>query len=235
MTQVLLVDDASALAELFAEAITSRLGYDVTVAVSLRDVEDIVAGLVHLDLALIDLSFPQEPGSGIDALDTVHRLHPEACLVIITQGDDWVAEMLRDAWELLPVATVISKSAPLAYQLDAIALVVNTGAAPVDPAIQPMLPAIRSPFRTPSRFRYLVQHAGHVKLWSALIAAPVPSYREIADRSGLKLNTVKNYRTQLLLELAIHGLDDPSLREMQEFAQRCRVFLNPYLSGQETS
>lgn len=235
MTQVLLVDDASALAELFAEAITTRLGYDVAVAVSLRDVEDTVTGLVDLDLALIDLSFPQEPGSGIDALDTVHRLRPDALLAIITQGDDWVAETLRDAWELLPVATVISKSAPLAYQLDAIALVVNTGAAPVDPAIQPMLPATRSPLRTPSRFQRLVQHAGHVKLWSALIAAPDPSYREIADRSGLKLNTVKNYRAQLLPELSVHGLDDPSLREMQEFARRCRVFFNPYLNGQGIS
>jgi DNA-binding NarL/FixJ family response regulator len=235
VTQVLLVDDASALAELFAEAITTRLGYDVAVAVSLRDVEDTVTGLVDLDLALIDLSFPQEPGSGIDALDTVHRLRPDALLAIITQGDDWVAETLRDAWELLPVATVISKSAPLAYQLDAIALVVNTGAAPVDPAIQPMLPATRSPLRTPSRFQRLVQHAGHVKLWSALIAAPDPSYREIADRSGLKLNTVKNYRAQLLPELSVHGLDDPSLREMQEFARRCRVFFNPYLNGQGIS
>ena len=235
MTQVLLVDDASALAELFAEAITMRLGYDVAVAVSLRDVEDTVTELVDLDLALIDLSFPQEPGSGIDALDTVHRLRPDALLAIITQGDDWVAETLRDAWELLPVATVISKSAPLAYQLDAIALVVNTGAAPVDPAIQPMLPATRSPLRTRSRFQYLVQHAGHVKLWSALLAAPDPSYREVADRSGLKLNTVKNYRAQLLAELSVHGLDDPSLREMQEFARRCRVFFNPYLNGEGIS
>jgi DNA-binding NarL/FixJ family response regulator len=235
VTQVLLVDDASALAELFAEAITTRLGYDVAVAVSLRDVKDTVTGLVDLDLALIDLSFPQEPGSGIDALDTVHHLRPDALLAIITQGDDWVAETLRDAWELLPVATVISKSAPLAYQLDAIALVVNTGAAPVDPAIQPMLPATRSPLRTPSRFQRLVQHAGHAKLWSALIAAPDPSYREIADRSGLKLNTVKNYRAQLLPELSVHGLDDPSLREMQEFARRCRVFFNPYLNGQGIS
>jgi hypothetical protein len=47
----------------------------------------------------------------------------------------------------------------------------------------------------------------------------------------LKLNTVKNYRSQLLPELRVHRLDDPSLREMQEFAWRCRSFLRPYVEA----
>ncbi len=230
MAQLLLVDDASALAELFAQAITQRLGHAVAVAVSLRDVEERLAELMQLDLAIVDLSFPQERGSGLDALAEIHAARPDAKLAIITQGDEWVAQLLRDAWELLPITTVISKSAPLNYQLEAIASVVDTGEAPVDPAIQPLLPAHRSQFRTRERFSALVQHAGHAKLWNALLASESsPTYKQIADYSGLKLNTVKNYRAQLLPELALHGLADPTLRQMGEFARRCRAFLEPVL------
>jgi DNA-binding NarL/FixJ family response regulator len=234
MTNLLLVDDASALAELFADAINLRLGYDVTVAVSLEGVEGALTSLDELTLAIVDLSFPQENGTGIDALAEVHSARPSALLAIITQGDDWVAQILRDAWELLPIATVISKSAPLSFQLNAIDQVVRTGVSPIDPAIQPLLPAKRSPYRTAERFGALVQHAGHVKLWTALMATPDPTYKQISDLSGLKLNTVKNYRAQLLPELSVHGLTDPSLRQMQEFARRCRSFLTPFLDRPST-
>jgi DNA-binding NarL/FixJ family response regulator len=230
MAHLLLVDDASALAELFAEAIEQRLGHQVGVAVSLAGVEEALAGIETLDLAIIDLSFPQENGTGIDALAEVHRCRPDAKLAIITQGDDWVAQTLRDAWELLPITTVISKSAPLAFQLAAIEQVITTGSAPVDPAIRPLLPSTKSGYRTIARFGALVQHAGHAKLWSALLAAPDPTYKQIADLSGLKLNTVKNYRAQLLPELTVHGLNDPTLRQMQEFARRCQSFLLPFLN-----
>jgi hypothetical protein len=130
---------------------------------------------------------------------------------------------------LLPIATVISKSAPLAYQMSAIEQVVSRGTAPVDPAIQPLLPAQRSPLRTEAAFGALVQHAGHIKLWRALLATDEPTYKGLADAAGLKLNTVKNYRAQVLPELEVHGLRDPSLREMGEFAKRCRSFLVPFL------
>lgn len=231
MPHLLLVDDASALAELFAEAIRARLGYHVTVAVALADVGNALAQVDDLDLALVDLSFPQERGSGLDALVEVHRSRPTARLAIITQGDEWVASILRDAWELLPIATVISKSAPLAYQMAAIEQVVQHGSAPVDPAIQPLLPARRSPLRTPASFATLVQHAGHAKLWRALLATDEPTYKGLADAAGLKLNTVKNYRAQVVPDLEVHGLHDPSLREMGEFAKRCRAFLAPYLDS----
>lgn len=229
MAHLILVDDASALAELFAQAITQHLGHDVTVAVSLAGVGEALARTPDLDLAIVDLSFPQERGSGLDALVEIHRARPKARLAVITQGDDWVAQVLRDAWELLPIATVISKSAPLQYQLGAIEQTIVTGAAPVDPAIQPLLPAQRTGFRTAERFSALVQHAGHAKLWTALMLADDPTYKQISDLSGLKLNTVKNYRAQLLPELAVQGLHEPTLRQMREFAIRCRSFLQPFL------
>ncbi len=234
MPHVLLVDDAAALTELFADAIRSRLGYEVSVCVALADVDEHLQAIPDLTLALVDLSFPQEDGSGLDALVEIHRERPGALLALITQGDEWVARILRDAWELMPIATVISKSAPLQYQLDAIRQTITTGSAPVDPAIQPLLPARKSPYRTPASFSALVQHAGHAKLWRALLAIDDPTYKELADESGLKLNTVKNYRAQLVFELGTHGLSDPSLKEMGEFARRCRSFLLPYIQERST-
>lgn len=227
MATILLVDDAAALAELFGRAIELELGHTVHTVVSLADVADILTRLDQIDLALVDLSFPQEGGTGIDALARIHDHDKATQLAIITQGDEWVAEILRDAWELLPITTVISKSAPLSYQLDAISRVLADGVAPPDPAIQPLLPSLRDSRRSVERFGRLVQHAGHAKMWNSLVAVDDATYKALADQSGLKLNTLKNYRAQLIDELAVHGLNDPSLRDMQRFARRCWPFLQP--------
>ena len=229
MSTILLIDDAAALTELFARAVEHELGHTVHTVVSLADVATALDTWGAPDLALVDLSFPQEHGSGIDALHRIHTTAPESKLAIITQGDEWVSQVLRDAWELLPITTVISKTAPLAYQLGAIQSVLTTGTAPPDPAIQPLLPKVRNSRRSPERFAALVQHAGHAKLWRALLDEPDVSYKALADRSGLKLNTLKNYRAQLVGELETHGLTDPPLREMRAFALRCEPFLRPFV------
>ncbi|MEO5724887.1 MAG: hypothetical protein ABIQ39_09660, partial [Ilumatobacteraceae bacterium] len=64
------------------------------------------------------------------------------------------------------------------------------------------------------------------------VAIDNATYKALSDHSGLKLNTLKNYRQQLVFELGHHhGLRDPSLREMQSFAQRCNPFLKPYVDA----
>jgi CheY-like chemotaxis protein len=231
MATILLVDDAAALADLFGKAIENELGHRVHVVVALADVEDALGGIGPVDLALVDLSFNQERGTGLDAMAVIHRLQPDARLAIYTQGDVWVAEVLRDAWALLPITTVISKSAPLAYQLGMIREVLATGHAAPDPAIQPLLPSGPSGQRSLESFQRLVQHAGHAKLWASLLAVDDATYKALADHSGLALNTLKNYRAHLVPELGNHGLVDPSLREMREFAVRNRPFLGPYISA----
>lgn len=232
MARLLLVDDAIALTDLFATATAVTLGHQVVTANRTDAVAAVLLANKPFDLALVDLSFPNQNSSGIDVLVTIHRQSPSTTLAIITQGDEWVADTLRDAWELLPIKTVISKSAPLDYQLDAIQRVLTTGSAPIDPAIQPLIPSNRNPWRTPETFASLVHHAGHAKLWIALIEADEPvTYRSISVATGLKLNTIKNYRAQLLPELALHGLDDAGLSEMRRFAIRCRPFLQPYLDA----
>jgi len=230
MTRLLLVDDAEALTNLFGRAVEESLGCEVVVVSALDELKGVLDSGHPFELALVDLSFPGQQGSGIDGLVEIQRCCPTTKLAIITQGDEWVADILRDAWELLPITTVISKSAPLDYQLSAIRKVIRDGSAPIDPAIQPLIPSNRNPWRTAETFASLVQHAGHAKLWNALIQAESdPSYRSIAAAAGLKLNTIKNYRAQLLGELGLHGMTDPSLVEMRSFALRCRSFLQPYI------
>jgi DNA-binding NarL/FixJ family response regulator len=232
MATLLLVDDTQALTELFATAIRDQLGHEVITAFRLGDVASALEANPGIELAMVDLSFPKETGSGLDALTEIHRTLPAASLAIVTQGDEWVADLLRDAWDLLPIATVISKTAPLQIQLDTVEQLLRDGSAPVDPVIRPLLPGQRNPMRSIERFDRLVPHAGHAKLWEALLTvSPSATYKEVADATGLKLNTIRNYRAALLGELALHGLDDPGLTEMRDFAVRCRAFLTPHIDA----
>lgn len=231
MTRILLVDDAAAMAELFANEVAKAFDAVVDVCIAVADVETMLER-PRYDLAIVDLSFPQEHATGIDALVEVHASDPTTRLAIMTQGDAWVGDILRDAWDLLPIATVISKAAPLEYQLGMIGGVLAGRTVEPDPAVQTLLPSRRNPDRTAERFARLIQHHGHAKVWNVLMDRRLDAtYKNVSATTGLKLNTVKNYRSQLLAELRIHRLDDPSLREMQEFAWRCRSFLRPYVEA----
>lgn len=234
MAELLIVDDIAPLAELFAEAVRSALGHSVHTIDRLDAVDTTLANLPHIDLALIDLSFAGQAGTGIDALVSVHRYSATTRLAVITQGDTYVADTLRDAWELLPIATVIAKSTPLAMQMNSITMVLRDGSAPLDPAVRLLLPERRNTNRTPESFARLVQHAGHAKFWSALREVENPTYKALSDCSGLKLNTLKNYRAQIVLDLAVHGLHDPSLADLRGFAVRCWPFLRPHIQQRAT-
>lgn len=231
MTTLLLLDDATPINELLARELTEQLGYEVT---AMRSIEELFASkTLGFDVALVDLSFPGSAHTGLDALLFLHEHSATTRLVVLTQGDDWVADMLRDAWEALPLAGAMSKSAPLSTLVPAIRHLADRDGQPlVDPVLAPLLPSVRSPWRSLAGYARLVQHAGHAKLWRALIQSPTePSYRDLADTTGLSVNTVRNYREQLLGELALHGLENPSMRDMQGFARRCRPFLDPQIEA----
>lgn len=254
-SHILLADDAASMIELFAQAVTSELGHEVTVVNSVAQVlqlwdaprrtlsvsrpspatalsQNSAEVLEHrFDLAIVDLAFPAENTTGLSALYEIHERSPGTRLGILTQGDSWTQAILRDAWELMPIKLVLSKSAGLQYQLAQIQAVLNHTHVDVDPTLRMLLPAQRNPWRTPQNFGRLVLHHGHVKLWRALLEiSEFPTYIGVAEHAGLSVNTVKNYRAQLLGELALHGMKSPGLREMSEFAQRCHAFLLPFLS-----
>ena len=241
MARILLVDDAAALISLFAQAITAELGHEVTTVSSIAEVRELSELTARVssrrtrspqpfDLAIVDLAFPAERDTGLSALYEIHHRSPGTTLGILTQGDGWTEAILRDAWDLLPIKVVMSKASALGYQISQIDTVLRLGVAAVDPLLAMLLPTERNPWRTQQNFARLVMHRGHAKLWSALLALEeTPTYDEVAHHSGLSVNTIKNYRTQLLGELKLHGLQALGLREMSEFARRCRPFLTPYL------
>jgi CheY-like chemotaxis protein len=231
-TRALVVDDAAGVADLFGAVLAERLGWDVVIMHHAGDVTDAVAADGHFDIAIVDLSFPGERRNGLDVLLTLHHQSPSTRLVVLTQGDDWVADLLRDTWEALPLACALSKTSTLEVQIERLDEVARHGHAPSDPVLRPWLPSTRSPWRTADHYGRLVTHVGHAKLWRALIDDDGEvSYRRLSGATGLKLNTIKNYRSQLLGELALHGLDDPSMREMRAFARRCRPLLEPHIAA----
>jgi DNA-binding NarL/FixJ family response regulator len=230
MTRVLIVDDNATSLELIAQAITLRLGHEVVLVTEVDSVTPELCAPPGFDLALVDLSFRGTRQSGLDVLLRLAEVSSSTRLVLFTQGDDAVAALMRDAWEALPLASAVSKSLPLDLLMDTIRRVLDEGTAPPDPVLQPLLPAVRSPWRSAEGYRRLVPHAGHAKLWRALIDSGAdPSYEELHRLSGLKVNTLRNYREQLVPELALHGMANPTMREMQAFAWRCGPLLAPHL------
>lgn len=230
MKSILLLDDSAMVNDLFADVLRSKLGVEVVPLAAIADLDSTLDRHGPFDVALIDLSFPEERKNGLDAMLAVHLTHATTTLAVITQGDAYVGDLLRDVWELFPVASVISKSAPVDFQISQVQELVATGTAPIDPSIQPMLPSVRPAWRSLDGFSRLVMHVGYAKFWEALFdTSENVTYRDVVDATGLRLNTVKNYRSQLLPELVVHGLNDPSLREMRDFAMRCRPILERYI------
>lgn len=230
MTKLLIVDDNATSLELMADAVSARLGVEVVLVTAVADVTDELCAPPGFDLALVDLSFRGTRESGLDVLVRLSEASPSTRLILFTQGDDSVAELMRAAWEALPLASAVSKSLPLDLLIETIRRVMDDGWASPDPVLQPLLPATRSPWRSADGYRRLVPHAGHAKLWLALIEAGAePSYEELHRLSGLKINTLRNYREQLVPELALHGMSNPTMRDMQAFARRCAPLLAPHI------
>lgn len=232
MTRLLLVDDTTVITDLLAARLEADLGATVDVFGAVEDYLGAPGPADGWDLAIIDLSFSQSTLNGADVLLDLHQHHPRTRLVLHTQGDEYVRDLMRDVWEALPLDAVLGKSMPTADFMRSIKLVLRDGTAPIDPVVRPLLPDQRSPWRCLDAYGRLVQHAGHAKLWRVLIGADAePSYRDLAMATGLSVNTVRNYRDQLLGELRLHGLDNPTMRGMQLFAKRCRPFLQPAINA----
>ena len=232
MTSVLLIDDSTHSSELFAAAMRDELGFDVRALRAPRELDDQFVASNTVDMAVVDLWFPGEQLTGADALLRLHFDQPRTKLVVLTDIDDWSIDLLRDTWQVLPLACALSKRTPVGTQLAALAQVAAVGYAPVDDVLSPLLPQQKSPWRTLDGFSRLVQHRGHAKMWQALLACgPAAEYQDLAAHSGLRLNALRNYRAQLLPELSLHGLHNPPMRDLYHFVVRCRPFLAPFVEA----
>jgi hypothetical protein len=230
MKRLLIVDDSLLATDLLAEDLRHHLRWEVVTVERPDDLPSVLDLEAPFDLAVIDLSFRDTELNGLDALLAVHRRLPACRLVVYSQVDPPFVRMLRDAWEAFDLATVLSKSMPIAGVRRALVEAETHGSAPVDPVLRPTLPAKRSPWRSLDGFGRLVTHAGHAKLWQALIDLDdEPTYEQLARRTGLKLKSVRNYRSELLHDLALYDMERPKMRQMQQFAKCCRPLLEPHI------
>jgi len=229
-TRLLIVDDSQLALELLPDAIERALGWVVATTDRPDGLRQVLDDHEPFDIALVDLAFLDSRLTGLDALLTIYEHTPACRMIVYTQGDSSVAGMLRDAWDAFELATALSKMKPIASVLNELRHVANHGDAPVDVLLQPWLPPERSPWRSIEGYGRLVVHAGHAKLWRALIDIDEePTYKQLAEHTGLSLSSVRNYRSELLDNLALHYLDRPRMRQMQLFAKRCRPLLERHI------
>lgn len=232
MTRLLIVDDTIPVLGPLREVFETELGWEVVTAARPDELPDLLAGGAGFDVALVDLGYVNSELNGLDALLALNQGAPGCRLVVYTTGDAALAEVLRDAWEAFDLACAISKSTDLSVVLRSLEKVATGGRAPVDPVLLPLLPAERSRWRSLDGYGRLVGHAGHAKLWRALIELDEePTYKDLAAHTGLSLSAVSNYRSEILDHLVLHDLDAPKMRHMQRFAKRCRALLEPHITA----
>lgn len=228
--EVLIVDPSVTLVELLSQHLDGR---DLAVEGywSAGNVMDIAPSRSTrpAGVALVSLDFVGAPG-GLDVMVALTRWCPETSLIAYVGDEPEAQALLRVAWEAFGLAGVVSKSSSLSTLTRVIEEVHRCGRAEPDERLGPLLPAGRSPWRSAAAFERLVPHAGHAKLWRALLDSERASpYKDLASRSGLTINTIRNYREDLLPELRLHGLDSPTMKEMHAFAHRARPLLAPWL------
>ncbi|MCC6434076.1 MAG: response regulator transcription factor [Acidimicrobiales bacterium] len=229
--RVAIVDDETVVTELVADRLREQLGVDVSTYSSVGDFQlALGAERTGFDIVVADLSFPREPRSGLDAVLAAYLADHGTAVVLYSDSDGSAASQLRDVWEAVPLAGVVSKGSPVAALLETVRRVLAGESAIVDPLVAALLPSQRSPFRTFEAYAGLVPHAGHAKLWRALVDGPDdPSYKQLQHATGLRINTLRNYRNDLLPSLRLHGLDNPTIKDMQHFARRVRALLIPHV------
>ncbi len=235
MTSILIVDDSEMLTELLGQRLTER-GYDVTITidptVAVDRIESMTDERTAPDIALVDLSFPQHDLNGLDVLMAFHRQGASTDLVVYTQGDHAISETLALAWEAFTPTCCVSKLSPFEHLASTLAAVAAGRTPPNDPTLAPYLPPERSPWRSTEAYARLVPHGGHAKMWQGLLDTDKPpTYRQLSEHTGLAVNTLRNYREDLVGELELQGWSDHTLRSMHEFAASRRPLLAPFVAG----
>lgn len=224
MVDVLLVDDRKATSQMYEEWLT-RLGHDVEVVnePDLVTAESLAARPPAL--AVIDLSYGNSELSGLDILLLLYRRVPGCRLAILTNGDAAVGDVLRIAWEALPIDVAVSKGVLFDEFGDAMAAALD-GREWVDVDLSAWIPKTRDPGRTIERFGGLIGHAGHARLLQYLAATPSqPSQAQVARANGWVVATVRNYAEHLSQGLTILGYQKMTFAELHTFVQAARPIL----------
>jgi DNA-binding NarL/FixJ family response regulator len=229
-TELVLVDQSPVLTELLGARLT-QAGYSTTVAGTPAEAVELARQRATAPPAIVLVELDEGSGkaNGLDVMKAFRQWCPETAQIIYTALEP-ESMLLRVAWGAMGPASVISKHSPVSTLIYALDAVRDTGRAAVDPSLLSVFPKQPSPTLSASGYRRLVPHAGHAKLWQALIDEPEPpTYKQIAARTDLSVNTIRNYRDDLLPELREHGLIRPTMQKIHEFAHTVRPLLVPIL------
>jgi DNA-binding NarL/FixJ family response regulator len=232
MRELVIVDHVTTTLDLLTEKLGGNPDWSV---LPISDPRDAMAcaesrSSAPPDAVVVDFLDPRHKCNGLDIMLAFSRWCPESAIVVYTEGSPSAISLLAIAWEAIRPASAVSKLSPVAILHETIDCVLQHGSAEVDPVLRSLLPRERSPWRTVDGYRRLVPHAGHAKVWLALIESDgPPTYKQIAESASLSVNTVRSYREGLVAELRLHGLPSPTIRQLHEFAQLIRPLLSPVL------
>jgi DNA-binding NarL/FixJ family response regulator len=219
-------------------ALTAKIGQDLRNALDVEVVElhhlhklPAAVAATHFDVAIVDLSFPyQQPRSGLDALLYFHLVSPTTNCAILSAADEFVSEMICDAWEAFDLGTVLSKTR--LHHTESVTALLKGEKVQPDADARLLLPSTRNPARSLDAYVSLLPHHGLHRLWRALIAIrgdvnpkKVAKLTGSDDQEQLSPSTVANYRQLVLQPLQSHNLVAPTLIEMARFARRVRPLL----------
>jgi CheY-like chemotaxis protein len=227
MPRVLIIDDVPAFSSKIAEDVIKHQLADECVQLQQLHLLPPALEMAEFDLALVDLSFPlQRPRSGVDAVLYLQTHAPTTSIALLSQGDEFVADMIRDLWEAFPLVSALSKSR--FDHIESVGQLLLRQPVPPDPDVRMFLPATRNPNRSLHEYRRLLpMHAGLRRLWKALIAVrgdvnprTVAALTETPTQKPLSPASIAAYRQLVLADLEKHGLISPSLAEMAQFARR---------------
>lgn len=227
---IIIVDRSMALVELLSRRLAEH-GHTSTGCRSPREAIEYARTRADRPPAalLVGLSYPSDGRSGIDIALAFAKWCPETAIVLYVDDRADERALFRIAWEAVHPASAVSRTSPVATLVETLEAVLEHGRADHDPLLGDT-PSDRSSWRTATSYRQLVRHAGHAKLWRALLAHErPPRYKAIALATGLSVNTIRNYRDDLKSELRRHGVTDPTMREMHRFAHLARPLLEPIL------
>lgn len=179
------------------------------------------------DVVIADLSFAHFEASGLDVLLSTHRRSPDTALMILTNGDQAVSDLLRICWEALPVRAAVSKDALQPEFAEAMAACFDPAAHDfVDRELRPWLPTSRDPGRSSAAFGEICQHAGQLRTLLTLADfEDSPTKPELARAAGLSANTVNNYCRDVIFQLGLRGFEVADFAQLHRFVRLTRPLL----------
>lgn len=239
MTNILFVDDRPTTISPYMHALTKSSG-DLAL-LSLTDPASVTEEFLShtpVALAVVDMSFPRSPLTGLDVLTRIHVHSPNTRLLLFSNADRSLAPIIALAWEALPVAAAAAKNDEESFVEIANWCLTEPGALRrSDEELAMWLPSSVNPTRQYENWHLLMEHAGHARLIRALYSfEDEPSHQQLANETGNALNAVRSYIQFVRdrLELVMHY---PRMRsaEMHRFIRDARPLLEAHVEQKSTS